>query len=705
VKPDELITGVARRMTMVRRLNFALAMLLPVACLFASWTLIRYGFVPRRFAFLLYGSGGIILGAAAWRCFALAAGVSRVDAAALIDRLLESKERFVTITSFPRQAPGASRSIIEQQSSDLARQFVLVQAVPLAWEKPAKLCAAAAMPLILLGSVILVFDLSGPFAPDAAALARGRENAQVLRQMAENSPLLPEQIKDDLHSIAAALEDEGIDSMPALAALDEALVHVDENLANEKGGAEAEEQAADNLKGAKSQPSKNEPPVAEERTKQGQENTARQRPEPQQSMSSEAQGRMPEKKETQPEEKAGGTEQQGDAEKPALGKREDGDREEAGSSPAEQNQQGENSKEEQSADGDKSAQSREAKGGQEPADDPKKDVTGVGEGKGKGRAGSKKEIGGEAQSGSDDRGAKDGAAKNQAEGENEGESSGNGTRQESKGAGKQGQRQPGSSTGENKQGDAANLSDVKNKLEELKQEMSPGEKEAHDEAKDGAQEGKKERAGSDSAQKEAGENGTKQGMKPQEQRGAGEKKEGENSGSQPGNQAQGARQGKKGSGEQQEANGADDRDREAAQEGRNGEEAGKDQSAGDKMKGGESVKNADGAEHRAPSGAEKSKSAGALPSPNQKAVRYGPFGGGLDGALAGQKTKMENVEIPREEEKIVVRKLGKAENKQFRSRTGSTAKTKVESTEFSKPESNIDRARQPIPVEYGDILR
>ena len=67
--------------------------------------------------------------------------------------------------------------------------------------------------------------------------------------------------------------------------------------------------------------------------------------------------------------------------------------------------------------------------------------------------------------------------------------------------------------------------------------------------------------------------------------------------------------------------------------------------------------------------------------------------------------KIDELTVQQTEEKIIVRGLGASDRKLYKNQPGARAKTKLGSSEFEKPKSEVSEQEQPIPVEYGDLLR
>jgi hypothetical protein len=92
------------------------------------------------------------------------------------------------------------------------------------------------------------------------------------------------------------------------------------------------------------------------------------------------------------------------------------------------------------------------------------------------------------------------------------------------------------------------------------------------------------------------------------------------------------------------------------------------------------------------------------PAPSDAAPRFGPFDGGTEGGITGQAKEKIRVDAPLEE-RITVRQLGAEDPKAYRHKGGSTAKTELGSAEFQKPQADVAKTSQPIPVEYLELLK
>ncbi len=93
-----------------------------------------------------------------------------------------------------------------------------------------------------------------------------------------------------------------------------------------------------------------------------------------------------------------------------------------------------------------------------------------------------------------------------------------------------------------------------------------------------------------------------------------------------------------------------------------------------------------------------------LPEPSDRATRFGPFEGGTEGELDLSKRNLERMEIP-PEEKLMIRGSGTSEDKLYRNLSPARAKTALGPVDFKKPEADLSKSKQSIPVEYQDVIR
>lgn len=62
------------------------------------------------------------------------------------------------------------------------------------------------------------------------------------------------------------------------------------------------------------------------------------------------------------------------------------------------------------------------------------------------------------------------------------------------------------------------------------------------------------------------------------------------------------------------------------------------------------------------------------------------------------------IQIP-DEEKIVVRGVGSQDPERYKNTPGASARTALGSDEFEKPKPEVGKSKQPIPVEYRELLQ
>jgi len=675
----ELINLTISRVTRIRRVNLAIVLCLPLVLSALAWLLASAGYIPRPFELPLFGFI-VLLGFLFFdQSRELFSAASPDDAAKTIDEATQAKERFLTLASVQSESntDGSANpqlSLIEKQSEAFVERFDLKTSVPLTLTSTAKVSLLASPILLGIFLFLLVLQPSAAFAPSIAELNRSAEYADEIRELLENTPELPTPIRDDLEELAELIEEEGAFSDVAFEQIDQSI----DSVAEFESDLSPDSVAENEVEPPSSEPSPEpEPPEPEQADTQ--DTPESEAPEDTGSEEQEEQGEESATEKQKSEdpskqmEKGGSEEKQGDSASPdqesSQGKQQDPDKK-----------------------GEKNAD--ESGKGKQQADDPKKDVTGVGEGKGKGKSGEKKEQQGESQQGNDASGAKKGGAENQSDsggekGQKKGEKKKPGESGKKKSAGEksQGKKKGGEKKGPGKgQKEAESLSKAKKKLEDIKKDM---QKKGKGEGKgEGGKKGEKKGGSGEKPQSQAGK--SKQDSKNKKQgqtQGAPSdsgKKPGE--GKKPGDKNAGTPQAKDSAGKTKEK----------------GKGEGKGESEG---KGGKGTKGSQKGNNLPPESLKKdpSKKPTDVAKANQKARRYGPFGGGKDGA--GNKAKIDNVQVPQGEEKIIVRSLGSTDNKKYKNQSGANAKTKLGSDEFTKPQSDVPESKQPIPVEYGDILR
>lgn len=724
----ELIESVQRRLTNYRRLNFALSALCPLFLAALLVALYRHDLVPKHF--LIFAIGFVAL-VTLWfleRTGQLLRSAQQVEAAKLIDSASGAKERFLTLASAGPKSEALP--LIEHQADAFAKTFAPEEHVRFALERPAKISSLLTP---VLAAALAAFLFSHPESiapPPAEAKQAASERADQLRELVEKSEALPQTVQDDLLKLASAIEDSGLSSEESLDRLEEAVKNIDDleraaeqNQPNIEGKEQKRDTAthAPQKESEKEAASHEQTPPPPDQTK-GEKQTPPQPPEGAQpppneqgQKGSDEQQQSDAAKQQQSKQPSQSKDQQQSEQQKQGGEGRSG-------SGKQQSQSGESNSEqqassEQNKDGGKEAKQSD-KGG-EKQDDPKKDETGVGEGQGKGKSGEKKEQKGETQSGSDENGAKEGNAQNQS-GNKQGGESGEGKKQDQK-SGKQGnsEQKSGSSGGESKQGSKGSqegggkdeqMKEAKAALDQLKQEMQNSQQEKPQQNSTGKQSGDKPgtdpkdlKQGQASGEKQDQKQGDKQGKgsgdqkQPQDQQSPG--KSGSD-GKKPEQGDQPKSDSEKGSSPSEQKNQQD------AQPPESKGEPGAGKNGGDKqrpMKPGEnSTKENDGTS-LPQDGKAKSQRPNAMPAPSDTAQRFGPFSGGDQGNLSSKEQKTEAVTIP-QEEKIVVTNLGSSDGKRYKSDGEAKSKLAISADEFAKPAPDEADSKQPIPVEYRDLL-
>lgn len=461
----DLIESVQRRLRFIRWMNLALCALLPAALSAAAWLCFSRNLIPSG---LQLGAVALVTVLALALTEALRPLLRRAspeEAARAVDRATGAKERFLTVATEPEGSPAVR--LVESQAAAFIETFDMRTAVPLRLERPSRISLFVS-PLIA-GTVLAVLYWPRPPAavppPVIPSDAVAQERADEIRDLLDRSPELPQPARESLEKLSQALDQHGLKDEETAAMLEEAtetLAALDSleeqnkppkdtvssntsDLTEPPGrdnGRQGKPQdiSASNDRStpntpdhqqseeSKEQRSPSEPANArsnpkEEPPAESKQSGDRESPPPSESEKQSAGEKQPKGADQQPStqsqkdqaknEQSGKDQQQAakQAEKEsAEGSKKDGSKGDgAQKSP-------ENGAKQQSQDGEKSGskEARQSEKKQTTEDDPQKDMTGVGEGNGKGRSGSKKEQKGETQSGSDDSGAKDGDPKNEA---------------------------------------------------------------------------------------------------------------------------------------------------------------------------------------------------------------------------------------------------------------------------------------------------
>lgn len=90
--------------------------------------------------------------------------------------------------------------------------------------------------------------------------------------------------------------------------------------------------------------------------------------------------------------------------------------------------------------------------------------------------------------------------------------------------------------------------------------------------------------------------------------------------------------------------------------------------------------------------------------PTGEAKRFDPFAGQGGEPNPGSLKATEKVRVPMEDEKISP-KLGAEDQKLYQNKKEARAKISVSDVQLKKPESELSKEKQPLPVEYLEMLR
>ncbi|MCB0322201.1 MAG: hypothetical protein KDD69_01475 [Bdellovibrionales bacterium] len=716
----ELIEAARTRLTFFRRINLLLSQLLAVLVFAVAATLILLGFVPKPFELPLLALS-LLLGLSLLnRDRALLSPARADEAAAVIDQKVGGKERFLTLASVAERDSFDEEllRLVEAQSAPLVEQFDPKTALPFRLTPSARASAIASPIMTGLLLLLLLFRPVGSYAPTPYALQRGKQHAEALQKLVENHPDLPDGLRSKLEELAEVLEDEGLFSETAGSQLEESLAEI-AAAQNEQGAPEelsqspkdsspkSEQPEAENppSKREKQQPAASETDASSERSSddtsdnktdqssKDEQPTPENSPEP--STGEESAG-TPEQEQEQQEQsqESPGSEEQQSGTKGAGAEEQQSGNEQAAEQGDDQQQQQSGSEQSQ-----ESQQPSEQQAASEAQDDPKKDVTGLGEGKG-GTSGGNKQQQGESQPGSDASNAQQGDAQQES-----GQGDGQGDRGQPQPGeqGEQGERQQGSQQNK-QQGDGQgegtgkqSLSQAKTELENIQKEMQAQGQQQQSGSQQSGEQGSQDAEGEQQQKQQNGSSGQSPGKEAEQQSSASGEAPSQPSGDskqagdkrQQGNQSDGGQQSegtKDGKEENRQGTGDEGADQSTSQSGTRGKDSGM----------------------RSPTPKalpyDPSKKPENMPGERGEAQRYSE--NGADGAQGsgGKPPAVEGVEVPQDEEKILVRTLGGVENKAYRNQ-GARATTELGSDDFVKPEADLPESKQPIPVEYSDILQ
>lgn len=720
---NTLIDAVRRRITFIRRSNFAIAILSLLLAGTLIWTIGRRGVVTPELCYPLWGAFLWLLLEFSAKCLCWLRPAASSDAAKQIDRDLSAKERFLTLATGHQLDP-AGAQLINSQVERLAASYSPTTALPFYLHPQAKV-GLLASPLLLTGLAVILwrYPVTATVAGHQLDSSTALQLAE-LRELAENSNSLPSEVREALVAVADSIEEHGLYTEETEEIVEEALQTVAEQEVIQQDVKQLDSTTGNKLPRPADEPpgtAKSSRDLPEQQPPAGEQPPPEEKNSTQQSDSTGESGSEPRKTDSPPP--AQGEQTQDKSEQQGSGDKEQSDNQKqsgAGESPGTQQGSAEKKKQQGSQagedpepeSGDPSGRAARQKPGEAPEqNDPKRDVTGVGEGKGTGRSGDKKQQHGETSSGQDDAGAKEGEAKNTMPGD-------------------QGQDQQGAETGKQEE------QQQKEQREREQQSNATSDSGGADPKKSGNAKGGQDQGNKPSDLQQAKQE--LEQLKNQQQR----KQGGEQNDSsadkqrQQPSKEQGDASGTKGEqgGEQQleqrpsdpQQSGADAKEAERLKPNNPGstDRSRNDQSKPEQGEPGEpssrrssesQQKNSTTKRQQDPSGnsakqnetenSSPSSRPDALPQPDPDAAGRGaPGGGDGRGVLDPDQAKKEQLELPLQE-KIVVRGQGAEDPTLYRNKLGSKAKTAIGQAELKKPEVDTASQKQPIPVEYSDILR
>lgn len=220
---EEFVSGVRRRLSVHRWLNFILASLLPVGTAGLIVYLAHHDAIPRPLELPLVGIAALALLFLFERAGRFIRPVSVEDAARHVDKETSAKERFLTAVTLDASAADV-RSVLESQAADYIVRYDRRSAERFAIDRFARVSLLTA-PAVAILAYLVVARIGSP--PDRAGLAAGSARADELRELAKNDEL-PQTVQDDLLKLATALDEQGLYSEEAWERLEESMSALEE---------------------------------------------------------------------------------------------------------------------------------------------------------------------------------------------------------------------------------------------------------------------------------------------------------------------------------------------------------------------------------------------------------------------------------------------------------------------------------------------
>lgn len=672
MSPSEKIFEVRKRLSYHRLVNLSLLLLAPVLGLVLLIAAVHY----RLLSPLFYIPGlPLFLALVVWSARRFHLGqVSPTEAARAIDGVVSGKDRFLTLASLPKElSPDQQRSValLAQQGESFGKVIVPERDFPFQLSREAKYSLWTS-PILTIGLLFLLLSPLRAPAGIAGTTLKSQQLAEELRDLSQELVALPGHVKDELETLALVLEESGLQSEDAEDALIDAFEEVQAALAEQKPQSEE----------VPPQTQEQQNPEQQKQEQQHQEQSEPQQTKDQQEKEQQAEGEQGEKKEADSSKQESDSEERGEKEG-----------EESGSSGK---ASGEGEKKEDSAPskGKEAESAGEASGSpdQKQGSDGNEQQNSPADGKGDGKS-----VGSQSKPSDQDQNAQDKAqsdAQSGAGGKGQKQDTGGGSQERDAGA------------KENLSGNQ--LSQAKEKLEEIQKEMEGSSSPQNPPAKDQ----KSEQPQSEQAQSEQGgknsQGNQQDANQPQKQdQQSAENQQGQEQKQDPG---QGAG---KGPGKTPQPQDGQSPDQQPSEEQRQQPGAHRPQDSPQETKSqdkqGKSSTPREGDSRLADQAAAKDSPQGKNDRPTnvddpQVPPRYTSSGEGKDGLDHSKVKQYTKIEVP-QEEKILVRNVGGSDGKTYKNTSPASAKTKLGAEDFEKPKADQTKEKQAIPVEYQGLLR
>lgn len=671
-----------------RRINLSLALLSPLLLVFLSAAIIDYRLFPKFISWSLITVSIFLVAWVLLRVYRWFIPVPISEAAVIVDRGTDGKGRFLTLSV------GASNvldkealSVVATQAQELIEKFNLADHVRFSLERESKVSLLASP--VIVGLLLLTVNYhlkKTELAPEIKAISE--TEAADIRNMVKELPKLPEALKDNLLNLADIIEDTGLLSEEAKEGVDEVLNQMERSKQFEPKENEPEKNGKTDQTSSISKSPDNKTDLQNQAPPQNQEASSNNDSEQQSSQ----------------EQEESKTEQSGEKESQGKQSESQKDRGKDGQSGNDHKQASGSS---QSGSGDSKSSNQGSEGTNQQGEQGSK--PGAKQGNQQGSQGDSKSNGGGQQQGGSDKTEGKGlqtSSQQTTEGDlTSGSRSGQSTSNSGEKQGGQ-SKQSGSESGNNNS--SAQMQKVEDKLNEIKQEMNERDADKHDKAP--SNNASKSGTDKDKAGGEAKEKQTAQGA----EKGANSREENlKNDTSERGEKHQPEKKSETQQGDpsHEQSEQMEPKSPQGESKGTNSKESLENTDRPDQSQKRDTVgkENEHGVEgDRSLQGSEnKGKDADRplrMPKPGNQGNRNSPLDGGNGESLEGTKTGV-NVEISSKEDKITVRGAASGDKSRYANTHQAKEKTQIREVEFTKPEAEEGKEKQPIPVEYRDWLK